>query len=122
MVSTRAVTAGLVVLVIAACAFAQDASKHHPVDALGPHTDGTALHLLAVAAKASHSDALVVWKDGDEIAAWYFGKQPRRIHAMSITKAVVGLAVGRLITLGKLASVDEPVSRWYPEWRSGSKS
>jgi CubicO group peptidase (beta-lactamase class C family) len=34
---------------------------------------------------------------------------------------VVSLAFGRLLATGKLASVDEPVHTWYPEWRQGKK-
>ncbi|WP_312785670.1 serine hydrolase domain-containing protein [Stenotrophomonas indicatrix] len=44
-----------------------------------------------------------------------------RIHLMSATKSVVALTIGLLLDDGKLASIDEPVSTVYPEWRQGRK-
>ena len=40
---------------------------------------------------------------------------------MSVTKSIVGLVMGRLVTLGKLSSIDEPVHAYFPEWRQGRK-
>jgi CubicO group peptidase (beta-lactamase class C family) len=40
---------------------------------------------------------------------------------MSATKSVVSLAVGRLIDMGKIKSLDQPVYDFYPEWRQGRK-
>jgi len=40
---------------------------------------------------------------------------------MSMTKSVVNLAIGRLVTTGAIPSIDEPVYRFYPEWRQGRK-
>jgi CubicO group peptidase (beta-lactamase class C family) len=40
---------------------------------------------------------------------------------MSVTKSIVGLAIGRLLYLGKLSSLDEPVCEFFPTWRSGPK-
>lgn len=84
--------------------------------------DTAALGRLRRAAAAAHSDALVVWRDGRPVVAWYAGGAPARIAAMSMTKSVVNLAVGRLVTTGAIRSLDEPVSRFYPEWRRGPKA
>jgi CubicO group peptidase (beta-lactamase class C family) len=83
--------------------------------------DAPALQQLLRAAEAAHSDAVVIWEDGRKVGAWYFGKAPKRIEAMSATKSIVNLAIGRLVTTGAIRSIDEPVSKYYPEWKQGRK-
>jgi CubicO group peptidase (beta-lactamase class C family) len=83
--------------------------------------DAPALQRLLRAAEAAHSDAVVVWKDGRKVGSWYFGKKPNRIEAMSATKSIVNLAIGRLVTTGAIPSIDDPVSKYYPEWNQGRK-
>jgi CubicO group peptidase (beta-lactamase class C family) len=80
-----------------------------------------ALDSLVSEAARWHSDALVIWKDGKPYGEWYFGNPPKKIDAMSATKSVVSLAIGRLITDGTLKSVDQPVCEFYPEWKQGRK-
>jgi CubicO group peptidase (beta-lactamase class C family) len=41
---------------------------------------------------------------------------------MSITKSVAVLAVPFLIEEGKIASLDAPLSTWFPEWKEGLKA
>jgi CubicO group peptidase (beta-lactamase class C family) len=81
----------------------------------------SALDELLAAAQRAHSDALVIWKDGRPLGEWYFGQKPAKIEAMSVTKSVVSLAIGRLLTEGKIRSVDQPVHEFYPEWNQGRK-
>lgn len=38
-----------------------------------------------------------------------------------MTKSVTWMAIARLLTVGKLKSLDEPIHTWYPEWRRGTK-
>jgi CubicO group peptidase (beta-lactamase class C family) len=78
--------------------------------------DGEALAGLLEAAEASHSTALALIHDGELVGEWYRGDEPEPIHAMSVTKAVLHLVIGRLITLGELESIDVPVHRFYPQW------
>ncbi len=92
-----------------------------PAQAARGGIDFVALQQLLRAAEAAHSDAVVLWKDGRKIGAWYFGKRPTRIGAMSATKSIVNLAIGRLVTTGMIRSVDEPVTKYFPEWRQGKK-
>ncbi|HWL38842.1 MAG TPA: serine hydrolase [Gemmatimonadaceae bacterium] len=94
-----------------------------PIDAQSQRVliDDAALGRLRTAAEAAHSDAVVVLKDGQEVAAWYFGRIPGRLAAMSITKSVVSLAIGRLMTTHAITSIDDPVFKYYPEWRQGQK-
>jgi CubicO group peptidase (beta-lactamase class C family) len=80
-----------------------------------------ALNQLINESQKSHSDALVIWKDGKPYGEWYFGKTPTKIDAMSATKSVVNLAIGRLISEGKIISVDQHIFEFYPEWKQGRK-
>lgn len=84
--------------------------------------DPAALERLLTAARDAHSDALVVLHDGQLVGAWHSGGRSRRIEAMSVTKSIVNLAIGRLVTLGALEPIDVPVSRFYPEWSTGRKA
>lgn len=76
---------------------------------------------LRSAAEHAHSDAVLIMRDGEPIAEWYFGNERRPIELMSVLKSVVSLGVGRLITQGKIDSLDQPVHAFYPEWRQGLK-
>lgn len=82
-----------------------------------------ALKSVVDGAKASQSDTLLVIRDGKVLADYRRPGAPREpIEMMSSTKSLVGLAVGRLVTQGKLKSIDEPVSDFYPEWKQGNKA
>jgi CubicO group peptidase (beta-lactamase class C family) len=86
-----------------------------------PMVDEAALKALVDKASELDTDALVVMKDGKVVLEKWFDGEPRRIESMSVTKSIVALAIGRLLALGKLKSLDEPVHHWYPEWRQGRK-
>jgi CubicO group peptidase (beta-lactamase class C family) len=83
--------------------------------------DAAALQRLKARADKAGSDAVVVVKDGKLVADWDFGKPRGPIEAMSATKSIVNLAIGRLIDQGKIRSLDQPVCDFYPEWRQGRK-
>jgi CubicO group peptidase (beta-lactamase class C family) len=83
--------------------------------------DSKALAALVAGAERSHSSALIVMHDGKLIGEWYFGGQSRKIEAMSVTKSIVNMAIGRLIDTGKIKSLDQPICDFYPEWRQGRK-
>lgn len=86
-----------------------------------PPVNARALKALVQAAEASHSDALVVLQHGRLLGQWQFGRAEEPIEAMSVTKSVVSMAIGALLQEGQLASLDEPVYRFYPEWKQGRK-
>jgi CubicO group peptidase (beta-lactamase class C family) len=88
-------------------------------DALG--IDKGALERLRERGKASDSDAIVIVRDGRLVADWDFGRKRGPIEAMSATKSIVNLAIGRLIDQGKIKSLDQPVHDFYPEWNQGRK-
>jgi CubicO group peptidase (beta-lactamase class C family) len=83
--------------------------------------DRRALSVLLARARESSSDAVVVYKDGALVGQWYFGRPQGPIEAMSATKSIVNLAIGRLIYTRKIRSIDQPVSDFFPEWRQGRK-
>jgi CubicO group peptidase (beta-lactamase class C family) len=64
---------------------------------------------------------VVVTHQGELVGTWRFGKPKQIIETMSVTKSIVNLAVGRLVTKGLLSSIDEPVCTFYPEWKQGRK-
>jgi len=83
--------------------------------------DKGALERLYEQAKKAESDAVVIVKDGRLVADWDFGRERGPIEAKSATKSIVNLAIGRLLGQGKIKSLDQPVSDYYPEWNQGRK-
>jgi CubicO group peptidase (beta-lactamase class C family) len=75
-----------------------------------------ALDALRKAGRASDSSALLVWHDGQLLLSDYDAEGAQLISLQSITKTVVSLAIGNLIGEGRIASVDDPVSRYIPEF------
>jgi CubicO group peptidase (beta-lactamase class C family) len=90
-------------------------------DAASAGLDAAALTHLLLRAEMFHSDAVVIVKDGRLVVDARFGQPSEPIEVGSITKSVAGLAIGRLLATGKLASLDTPVASWYPEWSRGPK-
>jgi CubicO group peptidase (beta-lactamase class C family) len=86
-----------------------------------PQIDPAALDNLVARARATHSNALLVWQHGKLIREEYFGTRPHGEPLMSTTKSIVALAIGKLVDDGKLRSFDQPVSDFYPEWKQGQK-
>ena len=83
--------------------------------------DPTRLRQLLDSARATRSDAFVVLKNGRIVAEWYSEGNRTPIQTMSVTKSIVGLAIGRLLHDAKLDSLEQPVWTLYPEWRQGRK-
>ncbi|WP_446831704.1 serine hydrolase domain-containing protein [Candidatus Foliamicus sp.] len=73
---------------------------------------------------ASGSDALLVWRGGRlQLEHYYEGASPSTITStQSMHKSVVALLLGIAIAEGHIASVDDPVSRYLPEWRDGDRA
>ena len=69
----------------------------------------------------SRSDALYIQRGDTVLLDEATASSPEPIELMSATKSVVALVVGRLVTQGRIASIDQPVSDWYPEWKQGRK-
>lgn len=86
-----------------------------PCSANGVNT--RALAHLVERARATHSNGLVVIKDGRVIESDDFGTRDTPLLDMSITKSFCALAVLRLISDGKL-SLSDPMAQFVPEWTS----
>ena len=83
--------------------------------------DKGALERLRRRSQEADSDAVVIVKDGRLVADWDFGRDRNPIEAMSMTKSIVNLAIGRLVDQGRITSLDQPVRDFYPEWNQGRK-
>jgi CubicO group peptidase (beta-lactamase class C family) len=72
---------------------------------------------------AQHSSSILVMRDGKVLAQYRDpALKPGGFDMMSATKSVVGLGIGLLVTDGKIKSLDQPVSDFYPEWKQGQKA
>jgi CubicO group peptidase (beta-lactamase class C family) len=82
-----------------------------------------AVQNLVQEAIAQHSSSILVMRDGKVLAQY---RDPTLkddgIDMMSATKSVVALGIGLLVTDGKIESLDQPVSDFYPEWKQGQKA
>ncbi len=84
--------------------------------------DRTRLERFVEAAKASESSTLLVLKDGKIVVERYFGQPLRAIETMSMTKSVMSIAIGILVADKKIASVDVPLSKFFPDFAKGKKA
>src|SRR5690554_2621790 len=87
-----------------------------------PAPAARALAVIERAGRDSHSDALLVTRDGEVLLEHYSDDGRVPIELMSATKSVVALGIGVLLAQDRLESLDAPVSTWYPEWRQGRKA
>jgi CubicO group peptidase (beta-lactamase class C family) len=91
-------------------------------DAAALGLDVAMLGAIVEEAARTRSDALLVMKDGQVVVERTFGKPRGPIETMSATKSVVSIAIGMLVADGKIASVDAPLSSFYPDWKTGRKA
>jgi CubicO group peptidase (beta-lactamase class C family) len=98
------------------------AANFFPRDPEGGGLDAVVLAKLIREAEQSRSDAVIVMRDGKVLVERYFGGPSGPILTMSVTKSIVSLAIGLLIAEGKIASVDAPLSTWFPEFKEGKKA
>ena len=90
------------------------------IDPASAGIDLEALDRLVRRAGEKNTDALVILANGRLVGDWRFGKPAQPIEAMSATKSVVNLAIGRLVETDKVR-IDDPVANFYPEWRGTPK-
>ena len=81
------------------------------------------LNALLKRAEETHSEAVIIFKEGKLVSESYYGigNSNRVIESMSCTKSIVGLAVACLISDNLIDSLRTPVYKFYPEWNQGSK-
>lgn len=75
-------------------------------------------------AAASNARAFMVWRNGKIERADYFkgGNRETQIVSKSLSKPITAIAVGRAIALGKIKSVDQPMTDFIPEWNGTPKA
>jgi CubicO group peptidase (beta-lactamase class C family) len=81
-----------------------------------------ALAALVEAAETTGSDALLVLRHDRVVVARTFGRPQVPLELMSVTKGFAGIAIGWLLDEGKIASLDAPMSTWFPEWKDQRKA
>lgn len=82
--------------------------------------DTAALTRHRLLCERSGADACLVAYGGRIVQEWYGPEYRAPMPTMSSVKSWTALLVGLLIEDGKIGSVDDPVSRWIPEWRAGA--
>lgn len=95
-----------------------------PARAEGERTLPPASLDAAVAyAERTKSASLIVWHDGAvELEKYWNGRGPDDVsETYSMAKSVVGLAIGRAVADGAIASVDDSVADYVGEWRGTAK-
>lgn len=82
-----------------------------------------ALKAATAYAAANNSDAFIVWRQGKVEAESYFNGNSREgsIISRSLAKPVTAAAVGRAIMLGKIKSLDQPVTDFVLEWKGDAR-
>jgi CubicO group peptidase (beta-lactamase class C family) len=88
------------------------------VNAQTVQIDTAALESAVSLARDAGSRALLVMRDGEPLLARYFGADDDSslLPAGLIARPVTAMAVGLALADAHLASLDEPVSRYLPEW------
>lgn len=114
----KAVVAAGLMLAPSAC---QAASMFQQSNAPSEGINEVAFNKLLRRADETHTDALVILRNGKLVGEWYFGKIDHPIPIMSMTKSISSLGTGRLVDIGKIKSLDQPVYDFYPEWNQGRK-
>ena len=94
------------------------APKPLPIEA-HPTISADALKAAAAYAGANNSSAFIVIHEGKLVTEQYFGSTTAAtgIVSKSLAKPITALAIGRAIALGKVRSLDQPVTDFIPEWR-----
>lgn len=98
-----------------------------PLPLATPQSRGLDPGVLAEAravAAAANSSAFLVWRRGALVEASYFGDATREtpLVSRSLAKPLTAVAIGRAIALGHIASLDQPVADFIPEWKGTPKA
>jgi CubicO group peptidase (beta-lactamase class C family) len=74
-------------------------------------------------AQNANSNAFMVWRDGKIIEETYFqnNRADKPIISRSLAKPFMAAAIGRALALGKLKSLDQPISDYLTEWKNDPK-
>jgi CubicO group peptidase (beta-lactamase class C family) len=91
-----------------------------PAAATPPSTPSP-LEALREASRAHRSSALIVYENDALPVVDYDAAGAQPMQLASITKAIVGLGIGKLVAEGRIASIDDPVSKYLPEFKGGGR-
>lgn len=72
-------------------------------------------------ARLSGADGVLVARGGRIVSEWYSPLYDEPVPTMSSVKSIAALLAGLLVAEGKL-SVDDPVSKYVPEWSEGERA
>ncbi len=72
-------------------------------------------------AKKCHSSQLTVWRNGVPLLEAHVGTTQKLIPLASVTKSISSVGLMILLDEGKIKSLDEPLTTFYPEWRKPGK-
>ena len=70
----------------------------------------------------SGADACLIAYDGTLILEWYAPTYSEPVFTMSSVKSWTALLIGVLVADGAIDSIDDPVSKFIPEWVAGSEA
>lgn len=75
-------------------------------------------------AKVNNSSSFLVWKDGALEVEYYSEEtgQASLLVSKSLAKPLSVIAVGRAIAKGHIASLDQSVAQYFPEWQNTPKA
>ncbi|MBA3816371.1 MAG: beta-lactamase family protein [Parachlamydiaceae bacterium] len=79
------------------------------------------LQKISFRAFMSQSDVILITYRGYPIYVYGSEKKFEPIETRSVTKSITCLAIGMLMQEGKIASINTPVSYFFPEWKQGYK-
>ena len=68
----------------------------------------------------THSDAVIIMQ-GDSLLYRYFNGEEKPMYIASAGKSLASLAIGKLLDLNLIDSLNQPVYTLYPEWKQGRK-
>ena len=79
------------------------------------------LDSLIQSAAKTKSDGLYLIQNGNVLVEEYFGNPVQPIYIASVGKALMEVAIIKLLNDGKIKSIDQPVADFFPEWKQGRK-
>lgn len=102
------------------------ATRPIPLPLARPHNltiDKAALDRASGYAAAANSSALLIWRSGvlQRARYWNGASRDSQLVSKSLSKPLSAIAVGRAIAIGKIASLDQPVSDYITEWKSSAR-
>ena len=83
------------------------------------NVNDTKLRQIIDSADSTNSDAIIIKKEGQIIHQSVGSVEP--IYIASAGKSLVSLGIMKLLSDGKLDSLNQPVYTIYPEWKQGNK-